>query len=98
MKKTTSILKVISSALIAIAFSFATPTFGQDPVIDNSKVEEVEEVEISDDSIVVSTPTDIALAPEEDEIPRIPGELIEDRLGCLEKDIKLTYNKTIHSF
>ncbi|MFN6946136.1 MAG: transglycosylase SLT domain-containing protein [Cytophagaceae bacterium] len=34
----------------------------------------------------------------EDDIPNVPDELIADRLGCLEKDVKLTYNKKIRGF
>ncbi|WMJ72868.1 transglycosylase SLT domain-containing protein [Cytophagaceae bacterium ABcell3] len=34
----------------------------------------------------------------EDEVPVVSDELIIDRLGCLEKDIKLTYNDKIRSF
>lgn len=63
-------------------------------------VEEVEGVEIEEDSIVVISPSDIPLPAEADLIPTVPDELIVDRLSCLEnpKGVKLTYNKTIRSF
>lgn len=63
----------------------------------NNGVEEVEEVEIAEDSIIIVAPADMVLAPET-EVYYVPDELVADRLSCLEKDIKLTYNKTIRSF
>lgn len=98
MKKSRIIIGILGGALFSLFQTLSVPTFAQDPMKDGVKVEEVEEVEIAEDSIMIVTPSDIALTPEEGAIPNVPDELVADRLGCLEKNIKLTYNSTIRSF
>ena len=101
MKKRTTLTSSLITTLLL--FLLNAPSFAQVTPVEElpaEVVEEVEEVEIEEDSILIVTPSDIPEPAQVELIPTVPDDLMADRLSCLEnpKGVKLTYNKTIRSF
>lgn len=101
MKKRTTLTSSLITTLLL--FLLNVSSFAQVTPLEEMPaevIEEVEEVEIEEDSILIVTPSDIPQPVQENLIPTIPDDLMADRLSCLEnpKGVKLTYNKTIRSF
>lgn len=78
-------------------FVFASNlTLAQDPLPDTLSLPEPTGEPLASDSTVATLlilPSDLEYIPGDD-----TPELIEDRLNCLEKQIPLTYNNTVHGF
>ncbi|MBX9852871.1 MAG: transglycosylase SLT domain-containing protein [Cytophagaceae bacterium] len=96
------LLRIFVIVLLMVNIFFTTTSFAQieeteEPI--NEGVEEIEEVEV-EDSVFVVTPSDIPVTTPvlSTEVPIVPDELIADRLSCLEKEMPLTFNKTIRTF
>lgn len=82
---------------VVVFFVFASNlTLAQDPLPDTLSLPEPTGEPLASDSTVATLlilPSDLEYIPGDD-----TPELIEDRLNCLEKQIPLTYNNTVHGF
>ncbi|HNV28574.1 MAG TPA: LysM peptidoglycan-binding domain-containing protein [Cyclobacteriaceae bacterium] len=82
---------------VVVFFVFASNlALAQDPLPDTLSLPEPTGEPLASDSTVATLlilPSDLEYIPGDD-----TPELIEDRLNCLEKQIPLTYNNTVHGF
>ncbi|MBK8290353.1 MAG: hypothetical protein IPK96_04715 [Flammeovirgaceae bacterium] len=83
--------------VVALFFLFASNLIlAQDPVRDTLSLPEPTLDPIASDSAVqefIILPSDLEYIPGDD-----TPELLADRLSCLQKQIPLTYNTTVHGF
>ncbi|MFL5730524.1 MAG: transglycosylase SLT domain-containing protein [Cytophagaceae bacterium] len=94
MKRRTNTWRIVAAALtVSVQVLCASYSFGQTQAQEDSLVRQEENIV---DNPVLETPVIANVNPTD--IPDVPDELIADRLSCLEKEIKLTYNKRIRGF
>jgi membrane-bound lytic murein transglycosylase D len=85
--------RILTALCMCLLLFNASPTFSQTQAQEDSLIRMEENIV---DNPVLETPEVIVLKPTH--IPDVPDDLIADRLSCLEKEIKLTYNKKIRGF
>jgi membrane-bound lytic murein transglycosylase D len=94
MKRRTHTWGILAAALTLSAQVLCTSfTLGQTQAQEDSLIRQEENIV---DNPILETPVTAEARPTN--IPDVPDELIADRLSCLEKEIKLTYNKKIRGF
>jgi membrane-bound lytic murein transglycosylase D len=94
MKRRTHTWGILAAALTLSAQVLCTSfTWGQTQAQEDSLIRQEENIV---DNPILETPVTAEARPTG--IPDVPDELIADRLSCLEKEIKLTYNKKIRGF
>jgi membrane-bound lytic murein transglycosylase D len=95
MKKRRNTRGILAAALtICLQLFSMSYTFSQTQAQEDSLIRMEENV--IDDPVLETPEPAVSLNPAD--IPNVPDDLIADRLSCLEKEIKLTYNKKIRGF
>jgi membrane-bound lytic murein transglycosylase D len=93
MKKSKNTWGIIAALTICLQLFSASFTFSQTQAQEDSLIRMEENII---DNPVLETSVVIDSRPTH--IPEVSDELMADRLSCLEKEIKLTYNKKIRGF
>jgi membrane-bound lytic murein transglycosylase D len=97
MKKRKNLTGILTAMLLFTITITSSLTLAQDTIVETVPIEE-ETVEVAEEIVIVTTSDAAIAAPSNILFEPVPDELVADRLSCLEKDVKLTFNKTIKSF